>query len=78
MTERSLRAKLVKHAEDLLDDLAKKKDVPINDRIEALKAVTTLDLGIEKLSGKVPDEGDGPDMREWARKIGGAEKQADA
>lgn len=77
MSERTLRQKLVQHAEDLLDDMKSKgATVPVTDRIEALKAITTLDLGIEKHSGKVPEDDGGWSMRVLARQINGVKPDA--
>jgi hypothetical protein len=72
MSDNPLRQKLLKLAEDLIDAVNGEVKAPIEDRIDVLKASTTLYLGDEKLSAKTPDdEPGGRSMRDWAREIRG-------
>jgi hypothetical protein len=82
MNDNPLRQKLLKLAEDLIDEvngdkpLPPKERKPLADRIDVLKSATTLYLGDEKLSGKSDDEPPGRGMREWAREVKGARADA--
>lgn len=82
MSDNPLRTKLLKLAEDLIDEVngdpapRKGKAAPLADRIDVLKSATTLYLGDEKLSGKTDDEPQVRGMREWRSAARG--EQADA
>jgi hypothetical protein len=78
MSDNPLRKKLLKLAEDLVDtvnpDLGEK--APLADRIDVLKAASTLYLGDEKLNAKLPDEPTGRGMNEWRQAIRGEQTNA--
>jgi len=68
-----LREKLLKLAEDLIDEVnGQTSKASVELRVDVLKSTTTLYLGDEKLSAKVPDEEPaGPGMNEWRQAIKG-------
>lgn len=75
-----LGLKLTRLADEILDELLCEngEKTPLGQRIDALKAISTMHLGMTKLSGKMPpaDEGDGPSvpaMRERLKAVGGGE-----
>lgn len=55
-----LGPKLTQLAEKILDELlSEQSDASLPARIDALKAISTLHLGLEKLAGKMPSGDDG-------------------
>lgn len=51
--------KLTQLAEKILDELLCDTQVSLQARVDALKAISTLHLGLEKLSGRMPRDDDG-------------------
>lgn len=67
-----LGGKLTALAEGILDELLEAPDAPLDQRIDALKAIGTLHLGLRKLDGKKGgDEADdtGPSMAAMRERI---------
>ena len=79
MTENPLRQKLLKLAEDLIDEVnAPEHKAALEVRVNVLKASTILYLGDEKVSVKVPaeDAPTGRGMNEWRQAIHGERPDA--
>jgi hypothetical protein len=77
MTENPLRQKLLKLAEDLIDEVnAPEHKAAVEVRVDVLKASTTLYLGDEKVSAKVEDAPAGRGMNEWRQAIHGERPDA--
>ncbi len=77
-----LGEKLTRLAEGVLDELLSTDGNPttpsLDQRIDAIKVIGTLHLGLRRLNGKVPDEPDDagglPAMRERMKAVTGAGK----
>jgi hypothetical protein len=78
MTENPLRQKLLKLAEDLIDEVnAVEHKAAVEVRVDVLKASTILYLGDEKVSAKVPEDAPtGRGMSEWRQAIHGERPDA--
>jgi hypothetical protein len=77
MTENPLRQKLLKLAEDLIDEVnAPEHKAAVEVRVDVLKASTTLYLGDEKVSVKIEEAPAGRGMSEWRQAIHGERPDA--
>jgi hypothetical protein len=78
MTENPLRQKLLKLAEDLIDEVnAPEHKAAVEVRVDVLKASTTLYLCDEKVYAKVPEDAPaGRGMNEWRQAVHGERPDA--
>lgn len=73
-----LGPKLTQFAENMLDDLLAdgNEDVSFSQKIDALKALSALHLGIAKINGRLPDDdvpaGGGVSMSMWKARAASA------
>ena len=71
MTENPLRQKLLKLAEDLIDEVNGDEKAAVDVRVDVLKSATALYLGDEKVSVKIEEAPAGRGMSEWRQAIHG-------
>jgi len=77
MKEDKLAVGLRKLAQTTVDEMnAQGTEAPLEDRLEAIKIVSALFFGLEKISARVSDdEPVGRNMRDWQREIRGENAQ---